>query len=62
MSVADGRATYEREVRRANTRDKAGVTERGSGTVSPAGELTLTGSAAAQTWSYSATIRLSGAR
>ena len=55
MSIADDRATYEREVLRANTRDKIGVAEQGSGTVSPDGELALTGSAGAQTWSYSAT-------
>lgn len=62
MKVADGQAEYQREVLRPTGRGRLGVTERGTGTVSPSGEVSLTGSAAGQTWSYEATYhgRLDG--
>ena len=57
MSIVNGKAEYEREILRPNSRGRLGVTERGAGTVSPDGEVSLTGSAGAQTWSYQATYR-----
>ena len=57
MKIADGRAQYEREVLQANTTIPAGIAERGSGTVSPSGELVLTGSAIGPRWRYQATYR-----
>jgi hypothetical protein len=57
VTIADGRAEYQREVLRPNSPGRLGVTERGTGTVSPGGEVSLTGSAGAQTWSYEATYR-----
>ena len=49
MKVANGQAEYEREVLRPSGGSRLGVTERGSGTVSASGEVSLTGSAAGQT-------------
>jgi hypothetical protein len=57
ITIADGRAEYQREVLQPNSSGRLGVTERGAGTVSPGGELSLTGSAGAQTWNYEATYR-----
>jgi len=57
MKVANGQARYEREVLRATGGSRLGVTERGTGTVSPSGEVSLTGSPAGQTWSYEATYQ-----
>lgn len=57
MKVTDGRAEYQREVLRPNSSGRLGVTEHGTGAVSPSGEVTLTGSAAGQTWSYDATYQ-----
>ncbi len=57
LKIDDGRARYEREVLQANTTIPAGVTERGSGTVSPSGELVLTGAATGPRWKYQATYR-----
>ncbi len=72
MVLAAGHAQYEREVTRPEDNSaKLGVTERGTGTVSPSGEVSLTGSAGRTNWSYEATyrgrfdgnsIRLSGAQ
>jgi hypothetical protein len=71
MTVANGQAAYEREVLRPNNTQRLGVTERGTGTVSPSGEVALTGSARGQSWSYEAdyrgqfdgkSLRLSGAQ
>jgi hypothetical protein len=72
MVVAASRAQYEREVMRPeDTKTKLGVTERGTGTVSPSGDVSVTGSAGRADWSYEATyqgrfesnsIRLSGAQ
>jgi hypothetical protein len=57
MTVADGRVTYEREVMRPDSRERLGVTERGGGTVSPTGEVSLTGYAEGRAWSYAASYR-----
>jgi hypothetical protein len=57
LTIADGKARYEREVLRADTSIPQGVTERGSGTVSADGDLALTGSAAGPGWSYQANYR-----
>jgi hypothetical protein len=57
MTIADGQAAYEREVLRPNNTQRLGITERGTGTVSPSGEVALTGSARGQTWSYEADYR-----
>lgn len=57
MKVSDGRAEYQREVLRPTGSGRLGVTEHGIGTVSPSGEVALTGSAAGQTWSYDATYQ-----
>lgn len=72
MIIAAGRVQYEREVMRPeDTKTKLGVTERGTGTVSPSGDVSVTGSAGRADWSYEATyqgrfesssIRLSGAQ
>jgi hypothetical protein len=69
MTVASGQAEYQREVLRPTGPGRLGVTERGTGPVSPTGEVSLTGAAGAQTWNYEATytgridgrgLRLSG--
>ena len=69
MTVVSGQARYQREVLQPTGTGRLGVTERGTGTVSPTGEVSLTGSAGAQTWSYEASyagrfdgkvLRLSG--
>jgi hypothetical protein len=57
LKVTDGKAEYQREILQPTNRSRLGVTERGSGTVSAAGEVVLTGSAAGQTWSYQADYR-----
>lgn len=57
MTVAEGQARYEREVLRATGNGRLGVMERGGGNVTPDGDITVTGSAAGQTWSYEATYR-----
>ncbi|HEX7214305.1 MAG TPA: hypothetical protein VF578_08845 [Methylomirabilota bacterium] len=57
MTVANGQAAYEREVLRPNNTQRLGITERGTGTVSPSGEVALTGSARGPTWSYEADYR-----
>jgi len=57
MKIASGQAEYQREVLHRTSRAPLGVTERGTGTVSPSGEVSLTGSATGQTWSYEATYR-----
>jgi hypothetical protein len=57
MTIADGRATYEREVLRPNNTLRAGITERGTGTVSASGDVALTGAAAGQGWSYDSDYR-----
>jgi hypothetical protein len=64
MTVVDGRAQYQREVLRPTGRARLGVTERGTGTVSRDGDVSLTGSAGGPTWSYEATYqgRFEGAR
>jgi lipoprotein-anchoring transpeptidase ErfK/SrfK len=56
MTVAEGEARYEREVLRPTGSGRLGVTERGGGVASD-GDITVTGSAAGQTWSYEATYR-----
>ncbi len=71
MTVAEGQARYEREVLRATGKGGLGVMERGGGRVTSDGDITVTGSAAGQTWSYEATyqgrfegrsLRLSGSQ
>ena len=64
MTVAEGEARYEREVLRPTGSGRLGVTERGGGSVASDGDITVTGSAAGQTWSYEATrnLRLSGSQ
>lgn len=57
VSIADGRAEYQREVLQPTGPGRLGVTERGTGTVSPSGDVSLTGGAGAQTWSYTATYQ-----
>jgi hypothetical protein len=57
LTVAGGKAEYQREVLRPTSPGRLGVTERGAGTVSSSGELTLTGGAGGQTWRYEATYR-----
>jgi hypothetical protein len=57
MKVVDGEARYQRDVLRPTGKVRQGVTERGTGTVSSSGEVSLTGSAAGQGWSYQATYR-----
>jgi hypothetical protein len=57
MTVAGGKAAYEREVLRPDSRERLGVTERGAGAVSRDGELTLTGYAEGRTWSYAGSYR-----
>jgi hypothetical protein len=57
MTVAEGEARYEREVLRPTGSGRLGVTERGGGGVASDGDITVTGSAAGQTWSYEATYR-----
>jgi hypothetical protein len=57
LKITDGRAQYEREVLRPDSTSPAGVTERGTGTVTPSGEVTLTGSATGPGWTYDATYR-----
>jgi hypothetical protein len=57
MTIAGGQASYEREVLRPTSTARLGVTERGTGTVTPSGDVTLTGAAAGQTWSDEATYR-----
>lgn len=58
MVVAAGHARYEREVMRPeDSKTRLGVTERGEGTVSPSGEVSLTGSAGRGNWSFQATYR-----
>ena len=57
MTVAEGQARYEREVLRASGNGRVGVTERGGGSVAADGDISVTGSAAGQTWSYEATYR-----
>jgi len=58
MRVTEGRVEYEREVMRPeDSRTKLGVTERGAGTVSPAGEVSLSGAAGRANWSYQAIYR-----
>jgi len=54
LKIIGSQAEYQREVLRPTDRGRLGVTERGTGTVSPDGEVSLTGSAAGQTWSYEA--------
>ena len=69
MTIANGQAEYRREVLQPTGTGRLGVTERGTGTVAPGGEVSLQGSAGAQTWSYEAnyggrvdgeSLRLSG--
>jgi hypothetical protein len=71
LKIIGSQAEYQREVLRPTDRGRLGVTERGTGTVSPDGEVSLTGSAAGQTWSYEAkysgrfegkNLRLTGAQ
>ena len=71
LTVANGRALYQREVLKPTGTGRLGVTERGTGTVLASGEVSLRGGAAAQTWSYEASyqgrfdgkgIRFSGAQ
>jgi hypothetical protein len=57
MTVAEGQGRYEREVLRATGKGGLGVMERGGGRVAPDGDITITGSAAGQTWSYEATYQ-----
>jgi hypothetical protein len=57
LKVTNGRAQYEREVQRPTGGGGQGITERGSGTVSSSGDLTLSGSAAGPGWSYQASYR-----
>ena len=53
MVVAAGHARYEREVMRPeDSKTRLGVTERGEGTVSPSGEVSLTGSAGRATGAF----------
>jgi serine/threonine-protein kinase len=64
LNIANGRVEYERDVRAATSLRRIGVTERGTGTVSPDGEVSLTGSAAGRDWAYEATYhgRIDGQR
>ena len=71
LSIKGNRASYERELLKPTSAARMGVTERGTGTISEAGQLTLVGGAGAQTWSYQGTykgqfegtsLRLSGAQ
>ena len=55
LKVADGYAEYER--RHLNPTASLGSAERGAGSVSSTGEVSLTGSAGDQTGSYEATYR-----
>ena len=55
MTVAEGEARYEREVLRPTGSGRLGVTERGGGVASDV-DITVTGSAAGQTWSYEAIL------
>ncbi len=58
MTIAAGQARYERDVMRPEDgKAKLGVTERGTGTVSPGGEISLSGSAGRADWSYEAKYR-----
>jgi hypothetical protein len=56
MTVADGRARYEREIL-TSTGAPSGIFERGEGPVAPSGEVTLTTRAAAPGYSYEAEYR-----
>ena len=56
MTVADGRARYEREIQ-LPTSGPSGNFERGEGPVGPGGDVTLTTKAATQSYSYEAEYR-----
>jgi hypothetical protein len=57
LKITDGRAQYEREALQPDSKIPAGVTERGSGAVTPSGEVTLNGSATGRSGAYDATYR-----
>jgi hypothetical protein len=57
LTVANGQAEYQREVLKPTSPGRLGVTERGTGTVAPGGDVSLAGSAGGQTWSYEASYR-----
>jgi hypothetical protein len=56
MTVADGKAHYEREILQP-TGAPSGRFERGGGSVAPSGEITVTARAEAPTYSYDAEYR-----
>lgn len=71
LKIVDGRIQYERDVLQADSSKPSGSIERGSGTVSPRGEVSLTGSASGTGWKYDSayrgqiegtTLRLSGSQ
>lgn len=55
ITITDGKGEYQREILRPDSRDRTGITERGSVKVSSSGELALNGGAAGPTWRYEAT-------
>jgi len=54
LEITNGLAAYHKDVLQANTGLPSGVTERGTGTVSPDGDVSLKGSAGAPGWSFEA--------
>lgn len=54
MTVRDGKVDFERKVLQPDSRHPSGVVERGHGTVSADGEITLSGSARGGNWRYEA--------
>jgi hypothetical protein len=57
LKIAGGKVDYQREVLRPNDTGRMGVTERGRGTVSASGEVSLSGSATGTGFSFDATYR-----
>lgn len=54
LEITNGHAQYHKDVLQANTSTPSGVTERGTGTVSPDGDVSLKGSAEGPGWSFEA--------
>jgi len=57
LEFKDGQAQYQRDVRQANAITPIGVTAYGKGTVSPAGDVSLTETADGKGWGFKATYQ-----
>jgi hypothetical protein len=57
MKVAAGKVEYQRPVLQPTSRVRTGVIERGTGTVSPEGAISLIGGASGRDWNYEASYQ-----